>query len=90
MCHGIGEFFFLDLSWYIALQGIGFGSPSQRLSQYDKYKVRRASEVVTEFRMSKNILQTETSALAVNKKQAKKNKIRYYQLGVNFITHWWI
>lgn len=60
---------------YLGNEGIGFGSPSQRQGQYNKYKVRRASELVTEFRMSKDIMQTETSALVVNKKQAKKNKI---------------
>ncbi|VDI51928.1 DnaJ homolog subfamily C member 28 [Mytilus galloprovincialis] len=60
---------------YLGNEGIGFGNPTQRQTQYDKYKVQRASEVVTEFRMSKNVLQTETSALAVNKKQAKKSKI---------------
>lgn len=60
---------------YLGNEGIGFGNPSQRQSQYNKYRVHRASEVVTEFRMSKNVLQTETSALVVNKKQAKKSKI---------------
>lgn len=62
---------------YLGNEGIGFGSPSQRQHQYDKYKVRRAADVVYEFRMNKNISGSEDALLIVNKNQreARKKKI---------------
>ena len=59
------------------LQGIGFGTPSQRQSQYEKYRVWKASENVSQYQIDRHIGQAETSVMAKESKAAKRFKTRF-------------
>ena len=58
------------------LQGVGFGTPGQRLKQYQQHKVMKAAEKVHNHRVQKWATSTESALVVKDKTEAKKNKIR--------------
>ncbi|XP_022101556.1 dnaJ homolog subfamily C member 28-like [Acanthaster planci] len=60
---------------YLEFEGIGVGTPSQRHKHYQKVRVQRAMNSVSERRMERLLVNEETSALvSLDKKAAKQIK----------------
>ncbi|XP_033635508.1 dnaJ homolog subfamily C member 28-like [Asterias rubens] len=60
---------------YLEFEGIGSGTPSQRQNHYQKFRVERAVNTVSERRIEKIMYDRETSALvSLDKKAAKQVK----------------
>lgn len=56
---------------YLEFEGVGYGSPSQRKSQYDKWRADRASEQVFQYRHDAMLRNDADTAVV---KQEKENK----------------
>lgn len=57
-------------------QGVGFGPPSKREQQYQQFRVMRAAENVTDYRIAKLAAVSENTMVLKDKADAKKKKIR--------------
>ncbi|XP_064613611.1 LOW QUALITY PROTEIN: dnaJ homolog subfamily C member 28-like [Liolophura sinensis] len=56
---------------YLNFEGIGFGTPTQRMKQYQQHRVGKATESISDLRVQKIAVQYE-DALVVKDKQAMK------------------
>lgn len=57
-------------------QGVGTGTPSSRLRQYQKYRAQRASDRVMEYRTDKLMLSYGNNLVVKDQRAAKKHVIR--------------
>ncbi|XP_013415964.1 dnaJ homolog subfamily C member 28 [Lingula anatina] len=60
---------------YLEYEGVGRGTPSQRMRQYQQYKVHRAAENVTQHRIERMAAQTENALVLKDKRKARIHKM---------------
>ncbi|KAK3589098.1 hypothetical protein CHS0354_017439 [Potamilus streckersoni] len=60
---------------YLTYEGVGSGTPSQRLKQYQQYKVMRSTENVYQHRLQKIAAEAENALVERDKQKARRNKI---------------
>ncbi|KAL3831616.1 hypothetical protein ACJMK2_023351 [Sinanodonta woodiana] len=60
---------------YLTYEGVGSGTPSQRLKQYQQYKVMRSTENVYQHRLQKVTAEAESALVERDKQKARRNKI---------------
>ena len=64
---------------FCAVQGIGFGTPSERRKQYEQHRVEKAKEAVREHNVKKHTISDnshETMLVTKDKKKAQDVKTR--------------
>ena len=65
--------------FFFAVQGIGFGTPSERRRQYEQHRVEKAVEAVREHNVKKHTISDsnhETMLVTKDKKKAQDVKTR--------------
>ena len=61
---------------YLSNEGMGYGTPSQRARQYDKYRVVRASEAVHQHRVGSIVREEAVDSVTVrDKRTIRRQKI---------------